>query len=202
MAQTSFTASRKSPAASASHTSLDHPSDSDAAPCESPLSSVFRGMDVAIARDTDTLYEQAFAEHWRDVFQFILAWTNDWAAAEDLSQEAFLRLWRSRAKIDWREPILPWLIVAGRRLANDRFRQIRRRVGVLPPPAALDESLHIRWLDIQSALKDLSPLERSAVVLVTFQGISTAEVARVLNTSPGGVRAALSRGRDKLGDAG
>jgi RNA polymerase sigma-70 factor (ECF subfamily) len=158
-------------------------------------------MEVAIARDTDTLYEQAFAEHWRDVFQFVLAWTNDWAAAEDLAQEAFLRLWRSRAKIDWQEPILPWLIVTGRRLANDRFRQITRRLGGLPSPAAVDEAQHVRWLDVQAALKALSPLERTAVVLVTFTGMETAEAARVLDTTPGGVRAALSRGREKLGDA-
>jgi RNA polymerase sigma factor (sigma-70 family) len=158
-------------------------------------------MEVAMARDTGFLYERAFAEHWRDVFQFLLAWTNDWAAAEDLAQETFLRLWRSRSKVDWQEPILPWLIVTGRRLANDRFRQIARRLGVLPSPASLDEAQHVRWLDVQSALKALSPLERSAVVLVIFQGISTAEAAPVLNTTPGGVRAALSRGREKLGDA-
>jgi RNA polymerase sigma-70 factor (ECF subfamily) len=158
-------------------------------------------MEVALVRDTDALYERAFAEHWRDVFQFLLAWTNDWAAAEDLSQETFLRLWRGRAKVDWREPVLPWLIVTGRRLATDRFRQIARRLGVLPSPASFDETTHVRWLDVQEALNDLSPLERSAVVLVSFQGMPTAEVARVLNTTPGGVRAALSRGREKLGDA-
>ena len=136
-----------------------------------------------------------------DVFQFLLAWTNDWASAEDLSQEAFLRLWRSRAKIDWGEPIMPWLIVTGRRLANDRYRKIARRLGGLPSPASFDETQQVRWLDVQSALKDLSALERSTVVLVTFQGMSTVEVARLLDTTPGGVRAALSRGREKLGDA-
>ena len=156
---------------------------------------------MAVVRETDMLYERAFADHWRDVFRFLLAWTNDWAAAEDLTQEAFLRLWRSRAKIDWTNPILPWLLVTGRRLANDRFRQIARRLGGVPSPASFDETQHVRWLDVQAALKDLSPLERSAVVLITFQGTPTAEAARILNTTPGGLRAALSRGREKLGDA-
>jgi len=170
-------------------------------PCDSASSSVFRDMELAVVRDADILYERAFADHWRDVFQFLLAWTNDWASAEDLSQEAFLRLWRSRAKIDWGEPIMPWLIVTGRRLANDRYRKIARRLGGLPSPASFDETQQVRWLDVQSALKDLSALERSTVVLVTFQGMSTVEVARLLDTTPGGVRAALSRGREKLGDA-
>lgn len=159
------------------------------------------GMEVALVRDTDVLYEQAFAEHWRDVLQFLLAWTNDWAAAEDLTQETFLRLWRSRAGIDWEDSIMPWLIVTGRRLANSRFRQLTRRLGVLPSPTSFDEAEHVRWLDVQAAMKDLSPLERTVVVLVTFQGMSTAEAAGLLDTTSGGVRAALSRGREKLGDA-
>ena len=41
---------------------------------------------------TDYAYERAFADHWSDVFRFALAWTNDWGAAEDLAQDAFLRL--------------------------------------------------------------------------------------------------------------
>lgn len=151
--------------------------------------------------NTDALYERAFDDHWSDIFQFLLAWTNDWAAAEDLTQETFLRLWRNRVRVDWGTPILPWLIVTGRRLANDRFRQIARRLVGAPSPSNFDEDQYVRWLDVRAALKNLSPLERSAVVLVTFQGTPTAEVARVLNTTPGAVRAALSRGREKLGDA-
>ena len=65
---------------------------------------------MAIAESTDVLYERAFAAHWSDVFRFALAWTNDWAAAEDLAQEAFLRLWDNRAKLDWDRPVLPWLL--------------------------------------------------------------------------------------------
>jgi RNA polymerase sigma-70 factor, ECF subfamily len=158
-------------------------------------------MEVAIARDTDILFERAFAQHWRDVFQFLLAWTNDWASAEDISQEAFARLWAHRNRIDWQQPVLPWLIVTGRRLANDRFRRLARRIVAPPPPTSFDESQHARWMDVQAALRDLSALERAAVVLVTFRGMSPTEAALVLGSTPGGIRAALSRGRQKLGDA-
>jgi RNA polymerase sigma-70 factor (ECF subfamily) len=151
-----------------------------------------------IVRDLDLQYERAFEEHWRPVFRFLLAWTNDWGAAEELTQEAFLRLWRTRDRIDWSQPVLPWLLVAGRRLATDRFRAVRRRVLSAPEPATLDETVRARWLDVQAALKTLSGIERTAVVLTLFEGASNAEVAELLNTTPGAIRAAISRAREKL----
>jgi DNA-directed RNA polymerase specialized sigma24 family protein len=68
-------------------------------------------MAFADAPDLELEYERAFDAHWSDVFRFALAWTNDWGAAEDLAQEAFLRLWDHRGKLDWQQPVLPWLIV-------------------------------------------------------------------------------------------
>ena len=59
---------------------------------------------VFIADSTELAYQLAFEEHWADVFRFALAWTNDWAAAEDLAQEAFLRLWSQRGRLDWERP--------------------------------------------------------------------------------------------------
>jgi RNA polymerase sigma-70 factor (ECF subfamily) len=184
----------------------DRLADSDGAPqthcgasCVSASAGVYRGMRVQAAiNDSEILYERAFQEHWPAVFKFLLAWTNDWGAAEDLTQEAFVRLWRSRDRIDWSEPVLPWLLVAGRHLATDRFRALRRRVLGIPAPASLDGQLHDRWLDVQSAMAKLSGLERTAVVLNLIFGSSTAEVAELLDTTPGAVRAAIARAREKL----
>src|ERR1035437_3708661 len=54
-----------------------------------------------------TAFEAAYAAAWLPVFRFALAWTNDWLAAEDLAQEAFLRLWARRAEVDWTPPGRP-----------------------------------------------------------------------------------------------
>ena len=170
--------------------------------CDSSLLGVYMGMavDVGIG-DLELRYERAFEDHWRTVFRFVLAWTNDWAAAEEIAQEAFVRLWQNRSRIDWSEPVLPWLLVTGRRLAMDRFRAIRRRV--LPSRTApdLDESARDRWIDVQAALARLSGLERTAMVLTLFEGAPTSEVAELLNTTPGAIRAAVSRAREKLEEA-
>src|SRR6476660_4673710 len=109
---------------------------------------------MAIAESTDVLYERAFAAHWSDVFRFALAWTNDWGAAEDLAQDAFLRLWDHHNRLDWQRPVLPWLIVTTRRLATDRFRSLRRRItgSTTAEATSPDPAMRARWLDVRDAM--------------------------------------------------
>ena len=156
---------------------------------------------MAMAESTEVLYQRAFDAHWSDVFRFALAWTNDWAAAEDLAQDAYLRLWNERGRLDWSRPVLPWLLVATRRLATDRFRRLRRRLFAESRPAVLDESVHVRWLDVQAAMEGLSATERAALVMTAIEGASYDEAARVLGTTAGALRAAVSRARTKLENA-
>ena len=146
----------------------------------------------------DFAYHATFERYWDDVFRFSLAWTNDWAAAEDVAQEAFLRLWQHRSTLDWDRPVLPWLLVAARRLATDRFRSLRRRVMPRSTEVTFDEAMRDTWLDVQSAMKSLSPLERTALVLTAVEGWSYAEVAEAVGTTDGALRSAVSRAREKL----
>ena len=156
---------------------------------------------MAMTGSIDFAYDRAFEAHWSDVFRFALAWTNDWAEAEDLVQEAYLRLWNHRSQLDWDRPVLPWLLVTTRRLATDRFRKVRRRLLATPQPATLDASVQARWLDVRAAMDDLSSLERSALVMTAIEGATYEEAAVVLGTTAGALRAAVSRARTKLESA-
>jgi RNA polymerase sigma-70 factor (ECF subfamily) len=157
--------------------------------------------EMAIAEPVELAYDRVFADHWTDVFRFALAWTNDWSAAEDLAQEAFLRLWDHRSRLDWSRPVEPWLLVTTRRLATDRFRRLRRTLtgSAHEPTTGLDdEATRARWLDVRAAMAVLSPLERTALVMTTLEGLTYDDAATVLGTSPGALRAAVSRARSKL----
>ncbi len=160
--------------------------------------SVYVTPEMAMSGSIDLAYDRVFEAHWPDVFRFALAWTNDWAEAEDLTQEAYLRLWNHRARLDWDRPVLPWLLVTVRRLATDRFRRLRRRLLSASEPASLDASVQARWLDVQAAMSELSPLERSALVMTAIEGATYEEAALVLATTAGALRAAVSRARTKL----
>lgn len=156
---------------------------------------------VAAIEPAELAYERAYDDHWADVFRFALAWTNDWAAAEDLAQDAFVRLWNQRDRLDWSRPPLPWLLVTTRRLATDRFRRLRRRISPPPPPESLSDTTHARWLDVAVAMERLSPLERTALVMTALEGASYEEAGQVLGTTAGALRAAVSRARTKLEEA-
>ena len=144
-------------------------------------------------------FEAAYQAAWLPVFRFALAWTNNWSAAEDLAQEAFLRLWDRRATVDWLEPVLPWLLVTTRRTATDRFRRLRRAVAVRGPVAIVPGSdARIEWLDLQASFRALSALERSALVLTALEDLDAARAGDILGIEANAVRSAASRGRRKL----
>jgi RNA polymerase sigma-70 factor (ECF subfamily) len=155
-------------------------------------------LEKVAATSAETAYDRAFEAHWNDVFRFALAWTNDWGAAEDVAQETFVRLWRHRGSLDWTRDIRPWLLVTARRVAIDRFRGLRRRLFGSSPPASLTPEIVDRWDDARRAMADLSPLERTSLILTHVEGHDPTEAAVLLGITPGAVRAATSRARAKL----
>ena len=153
----------------------------------------------------DDAFQRAAEELWTPVFRFALALTNDLSEADDVAQEAFVRLWSRRATIDWGEPVLGWLLVTARRIALDRFRRLARalRLGTAPPaPAGIDAATVERFVDLRSELARLTSTERTAILLSAVEGWSADEIGAALGISAGAVRASASRGRAKLTGGG
>jgi RNA polymerase sigma-70 factor (ECF subfamily) len=150
--------------------------------------------------DLDARFDGAYREAWPAVFRFAAAWTNDLHAAEDLAQEAFARLWQRRRSFDWQQPVVPWLLVTTRRLATDRFRRLRHLGRMVGPPHVVDlsEDGVIAWLDVRDAFDRLTDRERAALISTTVLGLTAEAAAEPLGMTPGAVRAAVSRARQKL----
>ena len=91
-------------------------------------------------------------------------------------------------------------------LCHDLRRRSKPSVALDLAPAlrdaALDPEQAMELLQRQelvaAALEELSPREREAIVLRDLEGLSTAEVARVLRSSEGTVRSQISTGRVKI----
>ena len=149
----------------------------------------------------DDAFQRAAEELWTPVYRFALAMTNDLAEADDVAQEAFVRLWGRRATVDWSEPILGWLLVTARRIAVDRFRSLARRLRLRPrpaPPVGMDAATIEAFVDLRPQLAALTTAERTAILLTAVEGWSSDEIGAALGISAGAVRAAASRGRAKL----
>ncbi|MFU8883510.1 MAG: RNA polymerase sigma factor [Rhodobacterales bacterium] len=162
----------------------------------------FANGDAAAARElTRRLTPRVFAHAMRLL--------GDRAEAEDVAQEALLRLWRIAP--DWREgeaKVTTWLYRVTANLATDRLRK-GRGVGLdtVPEPEdgapSADEGLQdaARARALQAALAALPDRQRQAVVLRHIEGLGNAEIAGIMQISAEAVESLTARGKRALTQA-
>lgn len=130
----------------------------------------------------------------------------DRAEAEDLAQEAMLRLWRIAP--DWRTgeaKVSTWLYRVVTNLATDRLRR-RRGIGLDEAPEVADESASAldrmitedRLAALQGALDQLPARQRQAVVLRHIEGLSNPEIAAAMEIGVEAVESLTARGKRAL----
>ncbi len=137
----------------------------------------------------------------------------DWAEAEDVAQEAMMRLWRIAP--EWRQgeaKVTTWLYRVVTNLATDRLRKrkgYRQGIGLEEAPEVADAApdVETRMMDgdraeaLQSALDQLPERQRQAVVLRHIEGLSNPEIAAVLEIGVEAVESLTARGKRALAAA-
>lgn len=130
----------------------------------------------------------------------VYALTTDRGEAEECVQEAFIRAWQHRRRLDRDGQPEAWVRTVAYRLAVSRFRRTARRraqdraLPVTPDAAGLNEN-HVALV---AALRRLPEEQRVAVVLHHLADLPVADVARETHAAEGTVKARLSRGRAAL----
>lgn len=133
----------------------------------------------------------------------------DRAEAEDVTQEAMLRLWNMAP--DWRSgeaKVSTWLYRVVTNLCTDRLRRTRGvDIDAVPEPEddqpAADERLQqaTRMAALDKALATLPDRQREAVVLRHIEGLSNPEIAEILDISVEAVESLTARGKRALAAA-
>jgi len=129
--------------------------------------------------------------------------------AQDVAQEVFLRAFKYLHRLDLRKPVEPWLMGITVNVCRDTARRRQRAQSTFVDgegPETIDESpdpyaglvQKQERLIVQRALSCLPEKERLAIVLRDVEGLSTAEVASILQSSETTVRSQVSRGRLRL----
>lgn len=131
--------------------------------------------------------------------------------AEDVAQEAMLRLWRAAATWQAEGPAQPstWLYRVTANLAIDRLRARAKSAPLEAAPEPPDESRtpaeviddETRRAALDAALQALPERQRQAVVLRHIEGLSNPEIAEALEVSVEAVESLTSRGRRALAAA-
>lgn len=120
--------------------------------------------------------------------------------AEDVTQEVFLRIFRSLRRWDPSRPLKPWIMGITVNRCRTWLTQRSRRPELLdylqdtaPGPAPDDSAELVR--EIEAALKDLRPEYRSVFVLFHQQGQPYEEIAAALKRPVGTIKTWLHRAR-------
>lgn len=134
---------------------------------------------------------------------------NDRAEAEDVAQEAMLRLWRVAP--DWRQgeaKVTTWLYRVTTNLCTDRLRtRLRRKVVPLDDapdmadsaPGAVAVMIEAdRMAALNAALSRLPDRQREAVIMRHIEGFSNPEIADVMDIGIEAVESLISRGKRAL----
>lgn len=169
---------------------------------ENLLADVARGDQLAFA----ALYDRYGAP----AFGLAVKICNNRSVAEDVVQEAFLSIWRRAGQFDPRRgSASSYLFSAVHNKAVDAVRHEesmrRREVGLLDVPAESggEEVVEAAWLsvrrtEVRAAVGRLSPLQREALELAYFEGLTYGEVALKLDIPLGTAKTRLRDGLVKL----
>ena len=144
-----------------------------------------------------TQFKELYDQEYRSVYRSIRAVVLDGAAAEDLTQETFVRAYRARHRYTPTAPPGAWLRRIGINLAISHLRRqklarfLPARLYVTPDRRDYDraEARNV----VSKAMESLSPKLRAAVVLHYYEGLTREEIAQVLDVPAGTVASRIAK---------
>lgn len=152
-------------------------------------------LTLALAPSFDAFYEEERAQ----LFRTMVLVTGDPAEAEELCQEAFVRVYERWERVSRMERPGGYLVRTAMNLHRSALRRLvaaSRRRQPLPAGDAIEQADERDVVRV--ALQRLPLTQRQVVVLIEWLQLSAGEAARILGTSTGAVRVRLSRARASL----
>jgi RNA polymerase sigma-70 factor (ECF subfamily) len=154
--------------------------------------------------------EQLYDQYGAMSFSIAYRITGDRASAEDVVQEAFLGAWRNAARYaDARGSVKTWLLSIVHHRAIDAVRRRRpttelpEHEGAMPAPLVLPDtwteiSASLDRESVRAALATLSNVQREAIELAYFGGLTQSEIAERTGVPLGTVKGRMRLGLDAL----
>lgn len=149
---------------------------------------------------------------------FLYRYTHNHEDCEDLVQETFLRVYRSRHSYERIAKLSTWMYTIALNLAKSMYKK-KQRMSLISIHAddsdpddremqiedtviLQDEELHLKLSvqELERALQELNEDFREAVVLRDIQQLSYEEIAEITDTAMGTVKSRINRGRQQLQD--
>lgn len=157
-------------------------------------------------------FEEVYRRYATMVYNLSYRMSGKFEEAEDLTQEIFLRVHRHLGRFDGRSTLKTWIYritlnycrsrLGRRRWLTQPLAEEGAENGVCLIEARRGPEEHVLARDaarqIATALRQLKPVFREAVVLRDLEGLSYEEIAQILKIRIGTVRSRIARGREGL----
>jgi RNA polymerase sigma-70 factor (ECF subfamily) len=182
---------------------------------EAPVQALDEDVRLMLAfRSGDSAAFDSLFRRWSaPLLRYLARMLSDAALAEDLVQEAFLRVHRARDRYAPDARFSTWLYRIATNLALNELRRPRRRwrhespeepsgPALVSPAAGPDDAADARRSAERALglLESLPGKQRAALCLAAVEGLSYAEVAEALEVSESAVKALVHRARSALAD--
>jgi RNA polymerase sigma-70 factor (ECF subfamily) len=139
------------------------------------------------------------------VYSVALRVLGDTGAAEDILQEVFLQLWRNPGLFDSsRGSLAPWLAVITRNRSIDALRKRKPETDIsdvvvsVEPDLASDADRSMAMEKVRGALGAMSPVQRNALEMAYFEGLSHSEISVKTGEPLGTVKTRIRAGLTTL----
>jgi RNA polymerase sigma-70 factor (ECF subfamily) len=137
------------------------------------------------------------------LYRFFVVSDSDRRHADDLLQEAWLRVHKARHTYRPGEPLLPWIYAIARYTRVDAYRRrhFERReetFATIPEPAVAPADRGGGLPDIEDLLQTLPESQREVISMLKISGLKLEEVARLTSSSVGSVKQKAHRAYEKL----
>jgi RNA polymerase sigma factor (sigma-70 family) len=145
-------------------------------------------------------FEELFLDVHDRLYRALYFITGSSADAEELMQDAFLTLWERWDRLDTIEDPVGYLFrvaLNGVRMRARHARMVARKI--IPTAGARDpfDDVNVQQ-DVRRMLRDISPRQRTAIVLMEIFGYDSEQAARIMGIKPTTVRVLASQGRAAL----
>jgi len=146
----------------------------------------------------DGAFRRLFGQRFSPLYRYLQRLTGDPTLADDLAQEAFVRLYERGAMP---EDAAAWLVTVAHNLLRDEHRRTERRRRLLafrrdppasPPPPDADLLRNERTAQVRRVLATLPP-RQAQLLLLRHEGHSYNEIAAIVGVAPGSVGTLLVR---------
>src|SRR5436190_16152251 len=151
-------------------------------------------------------------QYWRKVFNVAYKFVGRHDEAEDLTQDIFLKIFKSLSTFDSRANFQTWLISVSRNLCIDHYRSVRKERETIDRDVDASELMPVsktqgqmammeqrdRVQLLKEAMSALPKTLRTAVLMRDIQELSYHEIAETLHLPEGTVKSRINRGRNEL----